>query len=151
MYNKLFTSKFSIAIIMLLGSIIDMIIVGRFFGANAMAAIGIASPLIALLCLVANIINTGCETVCSQEIGKGNIEKANSQLGISAICGVSVLIIAVAIVGIFSKDISALLGAAENEEILQGVQDFLLAANLSTPTCVLNSSLIYLLQLNNKG
>ena len=151
MYNKIFGSKFSIAIITLLGSIIDMMIVGQFFGENAMAAVGIATPLIALLCLIANVINTGCETVCSQEICKGDIEKANSQLGISAIVGVCLLIFAVTIIGIFSKNISTFLGASKNEEIIQGVQDFLLAANISTPTCILNASLIYLLQLNNKG
>lgn len=151
MYNKLFGSKFSIAIITLLGSIIDMMIVGHFYGSIAMAAIGISTPLIALLCLMANIVNAGCETVCSREIGKSNIDKANSLLGISTIVGVAVLTLAVVVICIFSKDIGILLGASDNEELLHNVQDFLLAANLSTPTCVVNANLIYLLQLNNKG
>lgn len=151
MYKTIFFSKFSMLIISCLGQIVDMIIVGRFYGPSAMAAISICLPLNSIIVLFANVITLGCETTCSRSIGKNDTKKVASQLGISAVVSTAYLFVAVGIVYIFLEPISILLGAANDPAIQANFLDYIKTANIFLFTRGLVSLFIYIAQLNNRG
>lgn len=151
MYKKIFLSKYSILVISCLGQIIDMIIVGRFYGPSAMASVSICLPLNSIIVLFAKVISLGCETLCSRSIGKNDTKKVNMQLGVSAVVSTAYLFIVVGLVYFFLNPISYMLGANNDPEIQTNFLEYIKCANIFLFTHGLVSLLIYIGQLSNRG
>lgn len=58
--------------------LLDEVMVARGIGVNAMVAMGLASPLFAMLALVASVLSVGAQSLCTYAMGAGDIKKNNS-------------------------------------------------------------------------
>ncbi|MEG2876378.1 MAG: MATE family efflux transporter, partial [Hydrogenoanaerobacterium sp.] len=58
------------AMVLPLGMLVDGIVISNFLGKEAMAAVGLVSPLFLLLSAFSGIIASGSTSLCGQYIGK---------------------------------------------------------------------------------
>lgn len=57
--------------------IIDGLIVSNFFDPNTLAAVGISSPMFSISGIASGLFATGMQTMCAQELGRGNMKSLN--------------------------------------------------------------------------
>ena len=111
--------------------LIDMLIVGRFLGVEALAAMGASMSIMFLtICLIAGLTN-GFTIVTGQYYGAGDFEKVKRSAATSvSLCGVISLIFGV-LGAIFAQDI--LLFMNTPPEILAGATSFITVISLGMP------------------
>lgn len=93
--------------------IIDGIIVGRFLGANALAAITVIVPVFELILAIGMLISVGASIPISQSLGRGDEHSARKIF--NEACIIKAIISVIIMVGgnIYAKEISYYLGATE--------------------------------------
>lgn len=95
-----------------LGGLVDNVIVGQFLGSDALAAMGIVSPILLLFLALGTLCASGGSILAAQALGRGdldgvrNIFSAAVWFGILAGIGICVLGL------VFTEPLAALLGAA---------------------------------------
>ena len=111
--------KFSIPLILssmlqLLFNAADVVVVGKFAGNEALAAVGSTGALTNLILGVALGISQGCNIICSRAYGandKKTMEGAvHSAVALSILCGAVVMVVGV----LFSKPILRLMGSPDD-------------------------------------
>lgn len=111
--------SFSIPLILsnifqLLFNAADVIVVGRFAGKEALAAVGSVSSVVNLITGLATGIAAGCNILCSRQYGSGNRDAmqktVHTSLALSVICGIIIMFIGIC----FSGQILHLIGSPED-------------------------------------
>lgn len=95
------------------------IFIGKFLGAQNMAAYGLTSPIYWLLTLISATFSIGASTYCAILLGKGNIQKAKEVFTSNAVAlTFSSLTLSVVVI-FFADKISEAMGATGNNSNLQ--------------------------------
>lgn len=89
--NKFFASFLPVCIIAVmafsLANVVDSFVASNFIGRDALAAVKIASPIIALLAVVSGILGGGALTLCTYYIGEGKEERVAPIFTLTIILG----------------------------------------------------------------
>ena len=118
---------------------VDSFVMSRFFGSTAIAAAGLVNPFFTVTSLLAGLISTGCQSLCSQSLGAGNKEKANTAFSTSMGLGFTVSLLLGAATFLFAVPICAFLGARGNSaDILPDAVIYLRMLALGTPGLIVN-------------
>lgn len=96
-YARLLPVQIIMVAIQSINGIVDGIIGSRLLGSDAMAAVGLFSPLLSLLYALACIIIVGSQVLGSQTAGKGNMDNTNKIFSIT-ICLIAILGVVVAVI-----------------------------------------------------
>ncbi len=92
-------------------AIIDGMLTGRFLGAEAIAAFGIAKPFFSVTGVLSAVLSSGAMTMSSHLIGKGNSQETNQIFSITCLLGI-LLSVGLAFLGIlFINQFTGILGA----------------------------------------
>ena len=79
MIRRIFITFFGVQMITyvttVLGNIVDGIVTGRFLGADALSAYGLATPFLTLVTAVATAVSVGTSTLISNKLGKGELNE----------------------------------------------------------------------------
>ena len=75
--------------------LVDGIVTSRFLGVDVYSGISLLRPFTSLIMVVAGFFSTGCNVLCSQQIGVGKKESANEAFNLSAILTLAVAVILV--------------------------------------------------------
>ena len=130
--------------------VVDAVIVGRYLGADAIAAHGIATPVFAVISIFICMITVAFQQPCTVCIGRGEMRKANGLYSATLLLALF-LSIFIAVSGLlFPHGIASLLGAREAGTINDMAADYLQAAFLGTPALMLFLVLIPVLQIEGK-
>lgn len=97
---------------------VDSIIVGRFIGKEALAAVGTANPVMSIIVLGISGICIGSSVLMSEFFGAKNYEQLKKEMATTAVFGLYFSVI-VALLGILSS--RALLGALQVPEEILGI------------------------------
>lgn len=84
---------------------VDSIIVGRFVGPGALAAVGSCNPLTTLVILILNGLCIGAGVLMGNEYGAGRIERLERQISTTAIAGTAFSAVLTAAFIIFARQI----------------------------------------------
>ncbi len=76
-------------------SIIDGIITSRYLGETAYSAVSLLVPFTGILTMLAGFFATGCQVVCSQQIGNGKKDEANQVFSLTVVLTVIMSVILV--------------------------------------------------------
>ena len=129
-------------------AIIDGMLTGRFLGAEAIAAFGIAKPFFSVTGMLSAVLSSGALTIASHMIGKGDNEKTNQIFSITCLLGI-VLSIGVTLIGIlFVNQFASILGA--RGELFPIVRKYILGLLLGVPAIVMRNVLVIFMQLQGK-
>lgn len=128
--------------------VIDGIMVGRYLGADAMAAHGIAIPIFMIMNVFTYLITMGFQQPCTVSIGRGELRKANGMYSFT-------LILALVFSGIFAlsgllspRGIARLMGAPSSGIITDMSADYLRAVFMGVPSLFFFVVLIPVLQID---
>lgn len=99
---------------------VDAIVVCRFLGAPEIAAVGLAGPFLFLVGIPACCLSSGLQTVCAQEMGRGNTDQVSRRFSEIALFTLLSLSVVTAAVMLTVPQIAGLLGAGDRESGLQG-------------------------------
>ena len=102
-----------------IGPLVDSAIIANYLGVEAVAAIGLFSPLLMFIAIIGGVIAGGSRALYTNLVGKGELEKADFVFTLSCFMAVAFSVI-VSILGItFSDQIATLLGAQGANESLR--------------------------------
>ncbi len=144
--------KITGAVIGVLSSIIDGIIINRFLGNAAMSAYGLATPTMFLYVAFGGMLATGIQSVVGNAIGKGDKEVINRTYTSTIIFSIILSTIIGLLFFIFSKQIAAFLGAkGEASSLLEETSNYIKGYAICAPLAILQYVLIVYVTLDGKG
>lgn len=106
-------------------SIVDGAVVGFFYGAQGLAAVGAGGPILSVFTIAAGILGTGNSVVCSNLIGKASKEEANKAFSLAILWSliISVLLTVSCVAG--AGGIATLFAGAKKPELLPDVTAYI--------------------------
>ena len=96
-----------------LNTIVDGLFVGRYIGADALAAVNIAMPFSSFLLAFSIVIGIGAQSLIGRKIGEGSTEEANRIFTTSLILAGGIALVFAGLAVLFSTQIAYALGASE--------------------------------------
>ena len=127
---------------------VDSFIVSRSLGHTATSATGLVGPYFTVVTLVAGLIATGCQSICSRSLGKGNKSEACTAFSTGIVFSLIVSFSLGALVFILAPSICASLGArGDSADILPDAVSYLRMLALTTPGLITNFILSPIIQL----
>ena len=100
---------------------IDTIIICACLGEKEIGAVGLACPFLYLVGIPAACLGNGLQTICTQELGRGQIEKVNHSFSETVVFTILVMTVATLIVFPLIPHLAFLFGARENAADLHGL------------------------------
>jgi len=132
-----------------INGLINSIIIGRFLGTSATAAIGFAGPFTLLISSFAYMLSAGSQLLCGRSLGRGdkdNIRCVYSTLVVFSL-GVGILFMLLSL--FLSGDIANLLHSSKDSFLL--TSDYIRGIGLGSAGSILIACFISFLQLDNAG
>lgn len=138
LFKKSVLSIIAATIATMIGVVIDGIVIGRYLGADSMAAYGLVTPIINLATAFSGVLAAGVQVVCAQYLGAGRARRARQAFSMCMVVTGIVAVVMMAIILIFRGNIAVLLGAKGKSAHLQPlVSDYLLGMVFAFPSVML--------------
>ena len=129
-------------------AIIDGMLTGRFLGAEAIAAFGIAKPFFSVTGVLSAVLSSGAMTMASHVIGKGDSKKTNEIFSITCLLGVALSVVFTLVGILFINQFTSILGA--RGDLFPVVKKYLLGLLVGVPAIVMGNVIVIFMQLEGK-
>lgn len=123
-------------------SIVDGIVVGNFYGAQGLAAVGLGAPILSVFTILAGLIGTGNSVLCSRILGQSSKEKANRIFSLSILWALIFSIVFTSLTIGGSGIIAQLFSGTSTKVILPDVRDYIIGFSLGAPFIIFRQLLI---------
>ena len=113
--------------------LIDSIMIRRFLGEDAIAAYGMANPLLLAIGAIGTMLAAGVQMFCSNSLGRGSQEEANE--GYSSAITATVLISLLFVVAVipFRSFFARIMGAGISDYIYEQTKEYLAGFSIGAP------------------
>lgn len=120
-------------------TIIDGIITSRYLGENAYSAVSLLVPFTGTLIMLAGFFATGCQVVCSQQIGNGKKDEANQVFSLTVVLTVILSVILILGCVLFPRQLISICGISieKNQEIYPEMLSYLRGYMFGIPAVML--------------
>ena len=127
--------------------LIDNIMIGRFLGVQAIAAYGLANPILLVIGAIGSMLAAGVQVACSKSLGSGSQEETNK--GYSSAIGLTlgISLVFVLLVLIFRNPLATAMGAGSEGELFDQTRDYLAGFILGAPGSIGALILVPFLQM----
>ncbi|MBR4342706.1 MAG: ATP-binding protein [Lachnospiraceae bacterium] len=154
MINKLFKqlliSQIVSAMAVTLCLLVDSIMIGRFLGVDAVAAYGLANPVLLGFAAFGSLLSSGIQVVCSKAMGNGNDKQLNTYFTVAVTVAAVFSAVGVALVLIFLDPLCVLLGAKEGTPVFTLTKDYLKGFIIGAPAFIAAQMLVPFLQMSGE-
>ena len=117
-----------------LGSMIDGVVIGQFLGVDAMAAFGLASPVLIVFALVGAVLSSGARNRFTLMVGKGDMAGARGVFTLSMVLSVGISVALMLLTMVFATPLCILLGAQGSAAgLLDQTRGYLLGFSIGLP------------------
>lgn len=113
--------------------IVDNIVIGKYLGVEAIGAYGVVAPLLLLIMAVSQVLSTGGQVKCSEELGKQNTDKADAIAGLTFVLALAFSIVSIAVCFLFQGGIAHVLGAKSGTNLYTYTVQYLLGFIIGAP------------------
>ena len=113
--------------------LIDSIMIGRFLGVGAIAAYGLANPILLAIGAVSSMLAAGIQMACSRSIGMGSQLETNRGYSTAIALAAGLSLAGMAAVLLFTAPLATLLGAGVEGELFDSTRDYLRGFIIGTP------------------
>lgn len=131
--------------------LIDSILIGRFLGVQAIAAYGLANPILLVIGAIGSMLAAGVQVACSKSLGSGSKEETDK--GYSSAIGLTlgISLVFTLLVLIFRSPLATLMGAGSEGELYDHTRDYLAGFIIGAPGCMGALVLVPFLQMAGKS
>ena len=130
--------------------LIDSIVIGRCLGVRAMAAYGLANPVLLSFAAFGSFLSTGIQVVCSKALGNGDEDEVNNCFSYSVTIAAIVAVIGVILVVFLNDPLVSLLGAEKGSNVFFKTKDYLMGFILGAPLFIAAQILVPFLQMSGE-
>ena len=127
--------------------LIDNVMICRFLGVQAIAAYGLANPILLGIGAIGSLLAAGVQVVCSKSLGSGSQKETNrgysSAIGLAAVLSLLFMLIVI----IFRDSLATVMGAGSQGGLFEQTRDYLLGFILGAPGSIGALILVPFLQM----
>ena len=145
--RQMLTAQIFSALTVSLCLLIDNIMIGRFLGVQAIAAYGLANPILLVIGALGTMLSAGVQVACGKSLGRGLQEETNAGYS-SAVALTAVFSFAfVALVLLFRAPLATLMGAGTEGQLFTDTRDYLTGFIFGAPATMGALILVPFLQM----
>ena len=131
--------------------LIDNIMIGQFLGEKAIAAYGLANPILLLIGALGSMLAAGVQVVCSRSLGRGSQEETNqgysSAIGITLVLSLGFMMLVL----LFRGPLATAMGAGTDGSLYDNTRDYLAGFIIGAPGSMGALILVPFLQMAGKS
>ncbi|MCR4610951.1 MAG: ATP-binding protein [Lachnospiraceae bacterium] len=128
--------------------IVTNIVIGKFLGVEAIGAYGVVAPFLLLIMAVSQVLSTGGQIKCSEELGKQKKDKASGVAGLTLLTAFIFAVLSMIVCFTLYNGLVNLLGADSGTDLHAYSVDYLLGFIIGAPAFIGMLVLIPFIQLN---
>ncbi|MBQ3880692.1 MAG: hypothetical protein II727_10330 [Oscillospiraceae bacterium] len=113
--------------------LIDNIMIGRFLGVEAIAAYGLANPILLVIGAIGTMLSAGVQVACSKSLGQGSQEKTNAGYSSALVLTAGISLALMAVVLLFRSPLATAMGAGTQGELYDQTRDYMAGFILGAP------------------
>ena len=131
--RQMLTAQTLSALTVSLCLLIDNIMISRFLGEQAIAAYGLANPILLVIGAIGSMLAAGVQVACSKSLGSGDQEETNRgySSAIGLMLGISLAMTLIVLV--FRNPLATLMGAGREGGLFDQTRDYLAGFILGAP------------------
>ena len=131
--------------------LIDNIIIARFLGVQALAAYGLANPILLVIGAIGSMLAAGVQVACSKSLGSGSKEETDKgySSAIGLMLGISLLF--TVLVLLLRDPLATAMGAGCEGELFEQTRDYLAGFTIGAPGSMGALVLVPFLQMAGKS
>lgn len=150
MFNNTLNANAILAITLTISVVVDIVVIGQFFGVNSLAAYGFIVPIIMLKTAIFSAITAGEHAICSSCIGHADIKGANGCFNASLIVMIIIGIVFGGLIAIFAVPLIQILDVGnQNAEVIDSAKFLIFGLAIGFPFEAYNLSVSQLLLVDN--
>ena len=127
--------------------LIDNIMIGRFLGVQAIAAYGLANPILLAIGAIGSMLAAGVQVACSKSLGSGSQEETNKGYSSAVGLALGISLAFVLLVLVFRNPLATAMGAGSEGELYDQTRDYLAGFILGAPATMGALILVPFLQM----
>lgn len=131
--------------------LVDSIMIGQFLGVDAIAAYGLASPVLFIFAAVGALLSTGIQVIASRTMATGDSEGTNRCFTASIVIALLVSIVGLILIYSFTDQLVSLLGATYGTPVFAMTKQYLRGFVFGAPAFILSTILVPYFQLSDRG
>ena len=113
--------------------LIDSIMISRFLGEDAIAAYGLANPLLLSIGAIGTLLSAGVQVVCSRALGRGSQKEANEGYSTAVAVAATVSLVFMAAVLLFRDFLTKAMGAGTSGPLFDLTKDYMTGFSIGAP------------------
>ena len=130
--------------------LIDGLIVSNFLDHEAMAAAGIAHPIFSIAGIFGGLLGTGMQTLCSRELGRGDIGAFNRIFSAVMILGTAFSLVLTAALLLWAEPLAMFLGASgKGASLVKPAAQYLRGIGIGLPGLIMVNALALAVQMDS--
>ena len=149
--RQMLTAQILSALTVSLCLLIDNIMIGQFLGEEAIAAYGLANPILLLIGALGSMLSAGVQVACSRSLGRGSQEETNagysSAIGITAVVSGAFLLLVL----LLRNPLATLMGAGSEGTLYDHTRDYLAGFIIGAPGSMGALILVPFMQMAGKS
>ena len=131
--RQMLTAQIFSALTVSLCLLIDNIMIGRFLGEHAIAAYGLANPLLLAIGAIGSLLAAGIQVTCSRSLGRGSQEETNAGFSSAVLVALLVSVAFMAAALLFRSFFAHVMGAGSSPELDRQTQQYLAGFSVGAP------------------
>lgn len=131
--RQMLTAQILSALTVSLCLLIDNIMIGRFLGESAMAAYGLANPILLVIGAVGTMLSAGIQVACSKSLGKGSQEDTNAGYSSAIALTAGISLAGMLAVLLLRGPVATLMGAGTQGELYEQTRGYLAGFIVGAP------------------
>lgn len=147
LFKQMVATQIISAMAIMICMLIDSIMIGRYLGVDAMAAYGLATPILLLFSAVGSMMSAGVQVMCGKTIGNNDEEGTNRCFSVAVVSSLTIAVTGVVLIYLFMNPICRLLGGDEGTEVFNMTADYLRGFLIGAPAFIIAQICVPFMQL----
>ena len=149
--RQMLTAQIFSALAVSLCLLIDIVVIGRFLGDEAMAAYQLANPLLLCIGAIGTLLSAGVQVACGRSLASGSRRETNAGYSSAVAVGGAVSLLFAAVVLVFTRPLAAALGAGTEGSLFDMTKGYLAGFSIGAPGSMGALVLVPFLQMAGQG
>ena len=151
LFGQMLLTQILSAMTVVLCMLIDSIMIGHFLGVNAMAAYGLASPVLLIFSALGSMLSAGIQVMSGKTMGNGDKKATDACFSVSVFLAAAISIVGLLVVLVFCSPICTLLGAGEpapGNQVFWMTKDYLIGFIIGAPAFICAQIMVPFMQMS---